>query len=141
LERLKNIIEKAEHFNINIAVENMSRHEYLEIIFSNIESKRLGFCYDSGHHILFNPNIDFLSLYGDKLMALHLHDNDGIDDWHALPFSGKINWKDIVFKLNNLSYNGGVALEVGNIKFEYVEKPDEFLKLAIESIENIKNKL
>ena len=137
IERIKRIVETAERLNLNIAMENMSRPEYLEHIFKNIKSQRLGFCFDSGHCNVFTPNVDFLALYGDKLMALHLHDNDGSEDWHALPFTGNIKWSDIAAKLKKLSYEGAIALEVGNTIFEHIKKPEEFLKLAVESAERI----
>jgi L-ribulose-5-phosphate 3-epimerase len=138
IERMKRIIETAERLNVNIAVENMSRPEYLDCIFRNIQSERLGFCFDSGHCNVFTPEIDFLSLYGDKLIALHLHDNNGTEDWHSLPFSGSINWGDIANKLKAISYNGAIALEVENKKFEHIEEPHEFLRLAVDSSERMR---
>ena len=137
IERFKRIVDTAERLNVNIAVENMCRSEYLDCIFSNIQSKRLGFCFDSGHCNVFTPEIDFLTIYADKLMALHLHDNDGIEDWHSLPFSGNINWNDIGAKLKLISFSGDIALEVGNTKFEHIKSPDKFLNLAIERVKNI----
>jgi len=137
IERLKRITDIAERLNINVAVENMCRPEYLECIFANIKSKHVGFCFDSGHWNLFMPEVDLLDLYGDKLMALHLHDNDGIEDWHALPFSGKIDWNDIKSKLKALDYKGTIALEVGNKNFEHIKEPDQFLRLAAESARKI----
>ena len=132
IDRLKRIVETAERLHVNIAIENMSRHEFLDCIFREIQSERLGFCFDSGHWNLFTPEVDLLDLYGDKLMALHLHDNDGTDDWHALPSSGNICWDNIAAKLKALGYNGALALEVGNTKFEHIKTPDEFLRLAVE---------
>ena len=139
IERMKQIVDTAERLNVNIAVENMSRREYLDCIFQNVHSERLGFCFDSGHWNVFTPEHDLLTQYGDKLMALHLHDNDGVDDWHSLPFSGNIGWNDIADKLKAIAYKGAIAFEVGNKKFEHIEKPDKFLKLAFDSAERIKS--
>lgn len=137
IDRMNRIVDAAERLNVNIAIENMSRHEYLDCIFKNIQSDRLGFCFDSGHWNVFTPETDLLTLYGNKLMSLHLHDNNGTDDWHSLPFSGNIDWNDIAFKLKGVSYNGSIALEVGNTRFENIENPHEFLQLAVESAGNI----
>jgi L-ribulose-5-phosphate 3-epimerase len=137
IERIKRIVDRAERLDVNIAVENMSHPQYLERIFIDIQSKKLGFCFDSGHSNVFTPDVDLLALYGDKLMALHLHDNDGVEDWHSLPFSGNINWSDITAKLKEITYKGAIALEVGNTKFGYIEKPEEFLSLAIKRAERI----
>jgi sugar phosphate isomerase/epimerase len=137
IERLKRIIDKAETLNINIAVENMESPQYLAYIFSNIQSDRLGFCFDSGHHNLHSPDLDLLGLYGDKLMALHLHDNNGKEDMHALPFSGSIDWTKLSAKLKAVNYKGAVALETRNTGFEHIESTEEFLAIAIEKAKAI----
>ena len=137
LERLKLIVDKAEQNNVNVAMENMCRFEYLECIFTNIQSKRMGFCFDSGHWNVFMPNIDLLNIYGDRLIALHLHDNDGKEDWHALPLSGNINWNHMSKKINRINYNGPIALEVGNKTLEHIKEPYEFLRLAFERTRSI----
>jgi len=59
-----------------------------------------------------------------------LHDNDGVNDWHALPFSGNIDWDDIRKKLKVVDYKGSIALEVGNKTFEHVTESEEFLRIA-----------
>lgn len=134
IDRMKRIVDVAERVNVNIAVENISRPEYLDHIFRSIQASRLGFCFDSGHSHVFTPKMDFLSLYGDKLMALHLHDNNGIEDWHALPFAGTIDWNDISAKLKQTAYSttncGSIALEVGNTRFEHIDTTQKFLEIA-----------
>lgn len=55
LDRMKRLVDTAERLDISIAVENMSRPEYLEAIFKNVQSDKLGFCFDSGHWNVFNP--------------------------------------------------------------------------------------
>lgn len=86
----------AEQKNVNIALENLRRPEYLQFVFENFQSGRLGFCYDSGHENCYAKGTGLLSLYGDKLMALNLHENDGTDDQHRIPGKGTINWDSIV---------------------------------------------
>ena len=137
LDRMTRLVDTAERLEISIAVENMSRLEYLDVIFKDIQSDNLGFCFDSGHWNVFTPKVDLLSLYGHKLKAVHLHDNDGIDDLHALPFSGNIDWNDITAKLAKSSYPGTAALEIGNKNFESIEDPLEFLRLAVERAKKI----
>ena len=59
----------------------------------------LKFCYDSGHNHAFDPGFNYLTNFSDKLIALHLHDNDGTADQHTLNKFGNINWKEIAKKL------------------------------------------
>jgi hypothetical protein len=86
-----------------------------------------------------------LEMFGADLDMVHVidtdeheHDNNSAEDWHSLPFSGDINWNDIAAKLRSVSFNDAIALEIGNTKFEHIAKPDEFLKLAVESAERIR---
>jgi sugar phosphate isomerase/epimerase len=137
IERLKRVVDKAENLNINIALENMESPQYLEYVFNKVKSNRLGFCFDSGHHNLYSPDLDLLSLYGDKLMALHLHDNNGKEDMHSLPFSGNIRWDKLSKKLKEVDYKGSVALETRNTGFEHMKSADEFLSIAIKKAKAI----
>ncbi len=132
LDRMKRIAETAVKFGVNVALENMGSPEFIGFILDNVDCERLGFCYDSGHHRCFSPDDDLLSQYGKRLMALHLHDNDGISDLHALPFSGVCDWSGIARRLVDVGYDGAIALEVQNCGFEDIADPVEFLKIALE---------
>jgi sugar phosphate isomerase/epimerase len=114
LDRIKSIIDLAERKNVNIAIENLRNPQSLQLVFSNIKSNKLGFCYDSGHENCYTKGVDFLELYGDKLMALHLHDNDGSDDQHRIIGEGTINWNSVASKLKATNYKGAVTLEIVN---------------------------
>lgn len=37
------------------------------------------------------PEYDFLSVYGERLKATHLHDNNGSYAQHGLPFEGTLD--------------------------------------------------
>ncbi len=135
LERIKRLVEIAESKSINLAMENLSQLEALALVFSNINSDRLGFCYDSGHENCYTKGTDFLSQYGSKLMALHLHDNDGTDDQHWMPGEGAINWRVVTEKIIATGYAGPVALEITNESPRYSnnKNPELFLKRAFQA--------
>ncbi len=137
IDRMNRLVDTAERLNIYIAVENISHPEYLDVIFKSIQSDKLGFCFDSGHWNVFTPEVDLLTPYGHRLKAVHLHDNNGIDDWHALPFSGSIDWNELSVKLNNSAYCGVSALEIGNKNFESITDPLEFLRQAVERAQKV----
>ncbi len=132
LDRLKRLVEIAERKNINIALENLRKPKYLDFVFANIQSDRLGFCYDSGHENCYTKGTDLLSQYGSKLMALHLHDNDGTDDQHMIPGEGLIDWGNLNKKLKETCYTGPIALEVENKNLldRCNETPERFLERA-----------
>ena len=113
LDRFRRLVEKAEKDCVNIALENTRNPEYLDYIYSNINSDRLKFCYDSGHENCYTKGANFLAKYGDKLGALHLHDNNGKSDQHLLPFDGNIDWKQKILQIKNIGYKGALAFEAG----------------------------
>lgn len=112
IDRIKRLVEVAERKGVNLALENLRQPGALDYIFSKFQSDRLGFCYDSGHENCFTKGTDFLSQYGSRLMALHLHDNDGTDDHHWIPGEGNIDWQELIKKLKGTGYSGPIALEV-----------------------------
>jgi len=131
LNRVRRIVEKAERCAVNVAFENLWELELLEYVLDNIGSNRAGFCFDSGHHHCRARNHDLLSKYGSRLMALHLHDNDGVDDQHRLPFDGTIDWQATMNKIAQTGYKGPIALELGNMGYEGLS-PKAFMRLAYE---------
>jgi len=142
LKRLYEIIDFAEKFNVNVAVENLRKPERLLEIFNKINSNKLCFCYDSGHDNCYNGNIDILSEMGQKLVALHLHDNDGSDDFHRIPGNGTIKWNLVLEKLRKIKYTGIFSLEVSQVyPFpEPYETPELFLKRAYENVRMLRDK-
>ena len=146
LNRIKRLVDKAEKHSINIAFENLRRTGYLEYVLSNVDSPYAGFCYDSGHHNCRTPNDDLLSRYGSRLMALHLHDNDGFitgageEDQHKLPFDGTINWPKLMNKLSQSGYTGAIAIEASNLGHENLS-PEAFLHLAYERAKKLEGLL
>ena len=82
--------------------------------------------------------LDYLQNYQDKLICLHLHDNDGTDDQHLLPYDGTVNWNLVVDILKDCNYNGPITLELyyrkdylkDNIKTFYKEGYERGQKIA-----------
>ena len=137
LTRIRRITDHAERMGVSVALENLRRPEYLEYVFSHIDSPRLGFCYDSGHQHCYSPGTDMLALYGARLAALHLHDNVGRmpgedgGDRHLLPFDGTINWSAVMRSITAAGYSGPTSLEVVNLGRETMTAA-EFLSAAYE---------
>lgn len=96
LNRVKRLVDLAEREEVNLAFENLNYLQHLDTIFEGIDSKRLGFCYDSGHENYRHPNADCLARYGQRLFAVHLDDNNGDKDSHLLPYDGTIDWQKVM---------------------------------------------
>ncbi len=129
MNRIKRITNQAEELGVNIAFENLSNIYNLELILNTIKSNRIGFCYDSCHHANYASEIDLLGKYGNRLMALHLHDNGGERDQHQLPFDGYIQWPKVMNKIRLTGYKGATSLEPMNWGYENLSI-HEFLRTA-----------
>lgn len=71
-----------------------------------------GFLLDVGHLQLVNKNLrTFIPVIGKRLKALHLHDNDGSDDQHMAPLTGKVNWLLLCDCLKEVGYQGDLSFE------------------------------
>ena len=140
LRRIMGLTEKAEALGVSIALENLMNLKNLSWAFSQVDSSRLGFCYDCCHHYNDAPDEDLLGLYGHRLLALHLHDNSGSSRscciQHRLPFDGDIPWAKVMKGIAATGYRGPTALEP--IYWDYQElPPDVFLYRAFEKAKRL----
>lgn len=122
---LRSLVPYAEKFNINITVENMWQHYDGRINYSTCadpiehcayvdmaESKRIGALLDIGHSALVIGDVPgAIRALGSRLYALHVHDNDLVDDLHHLPFSSKIDFDAVAAALREIGYSGDITLE------------------------------
>ncbi|GMQ55808.1 sugar phosphate isomerase/epimerase [Vallitalea sediminicola] len=131
LNSIKTILDEARRYGIRIAIENTRQEEFFEYILKNIKSDWLGVCYDSSHANLYSTSIcEVLNKYGNRLMALHLSDNDGCTDRHWLPYEGVIDWNEIIIKLEEIEYTGNLSFEVFYDKTKNQYDPEKFLKMV-----------
>lgn len=72
-------------------------------------------CLDIGHAEMRGSGsgaVNMIKALGNKLQALHIHDNDKIHDSHAMPFTMNIDFDAIVNTLRDIDYQGYFTLEV-----------------------------
>lgn len=71
-------------------------------------------CLDIGHAEMRGLNtsaVDMIHALGNRLTALHIHDNDRLHDSHQIPFSMDIDFTPIVRALKDIDYKGYFTLE------------------------------
>ena len=71
-------------------------------------------CLDIGHAAMKGVNatpVDMIKTLGNKIEALHIHDNNGITDGHYIPGSGVVDFKGVVKALKDVNYKGYFTLE------------------------------
>lgn len=81
-----------------------------------------GFCFDTGHANLVGLDFEkFLKTLGHRLKVLHIHDNDGLEDLHQIPFTftrirtnkPSTDWEGFLKGLKAIDYKGVLSFETG----------------------------
>ena len=104
----------ARALGVRIAVENLNDVGHWAIIARILESYApdyVGLCYDSGHGNKGEDGLSHLERLGDRLIAVHLHDNNGLADQHLIPFTGTLDWERLARILPRTAYAGPVNIE------------------------------
>ena len=102
----------ARQHGIRIAIENEDEFATPRQLLSEYPPEYLGLCYDSGHGNIANRRgLDELATLTDRLIAVHLHDNDGTGDQHKLMFTGTVDWVRLAGLIARSSYRQCVSSE------------------------------
>jgi sugar phosphate isomerase/epimerase len=100
---------------VRVALENASQPtppEFFRVV-ESLPPAVAGFCFDSGHANLKGGDPDLPARMGARLLVLHLHDNRGEKDEHALPGTGTVDWDRFLRALRASGYAKPLNLEVG----------------------------
>lgn len=138
MEFYKKLIPYCEEYNIKVALENMwqytgminhstcSRPEEFVRYVDELNNDSFVACLDIGHAALVREDIgDFIKILGNKrLRCLHVHDVDGTNDSHTLPYFGSINWDKVMKALAEIDYKGELTFEADSFMDN---KPDILL--------------
>ena len=89
-------VKEAEKINVTLALENVfdQRPETLKKLLDEINSPHCGFCFDTGHWLIFSKSDwqEWIEVLGGRLVEVHLHDNNGDEDIHLPPGDGKFDF-------------------------------------------------
>jgi sugar phosphate isomerase/epimerase len=140
LDRLRKSLDEcckhARRRRIRIAMENgHDSWESTRILLAEHGPEVLGICYDCGHGNLADPGnpgvtgLDQLDKVKDRLIAMHLHDNDGQSDLHRVPFTGTVDWPRLGGIIAGSSYRKPISME-SNIGHEPDKDQRGFLTRA-----------
>lgn len=84
----------------------------------------LGFCFDTGHANLIGIDFeDFITILGNRLKVLHIHDNDGIGDLHQIPFTftrsrentSSTDWEGFIRGLRKIQFDQVLSFETAPV--------------------------
>lgn len=133
----RRLIPYLEEYDVYACIENMfsSDPTYKHIcatILSRAEEMvemcevlgdRFKICLDVGHCLVTQDDpVEAVRICGDKLWALHTHDNSGFYDNHTFPFSVfgtylgykpvRCDWTEFMKALKEVNYNGYLSFEI-----------------------------
>ena len=131
-ERFSRLMEYADKSGVTIAYEN--QRMLANIAFALEEFPKAKFCWDTGHEACFTNGRRYMPLFGDRLAALHIHDNDMIynSDLHLIPYDGKMDFNMVAKEIAESGYDGSLMLELSrrtNIYYDELS-PDEYYSRA-----------
>ncbi|MBQ9746915.1 MAG: sugar phosphate isomerase/epimerase [Clostridia bacterium] len=87
--------------------------DYIDKLNAIAGERCFGFCLDIGHLLLVGQDPCYwIERLGDRLETLHVHDNDGANDGHTLPYLGCANWERFILGLRKSGYKGNISFEV-----------------------------
>ena len=110
MEFYSRLIPYCEEYGIRVAVENMWQRtgminhstcsrpaEFIRYI-DELNNDCFVACLDIGHAALVREDLpDFIRALGNKrLKCLHVHDVDGTNDSHTLPYFGVVQWEKVM---------------------------------------------
>jgi len=118
IKNFKEIVKFGKKYGIKISLENSPRNHALCVEAKDLlkvvnSVKGLKAVLDVGHANTTNMNpIDYFKQVKDFVINMHIHDNDGESDQHAVIGKGNINYKALLGKIKNSGYYGPFILEV-----------------------------
>lgn len=111
-ERWAKLMGLADREGIVICFENQRMLSNLAYAFETFSTAR--FCWDVGHEACFTHGRRYMPLFGDKLSALHIHDNHAVfnGDEHMIPGDGSIDFASAARQIAASGYQGTIMLEL-----------------------------
>ena len=129
---LDELRETARQLGVRIALENGSFPAIRELL-AAYEPGYLGLCYDSGHGNLVADGLDRLAAIKGRLISVHLHDNNGLEDEHKPVFTGTVDWPRLARILAESSYRKCVSTEANMRKLPGMAEHD-FLRQSYDAM-------
>ena len=133
VEYFTRLCKVAEDVGVTICFENLpftslplSRvSETLEFV-KLMNTPTMKMCLDTGHAAVYGDSpADAVRAIGKEYLAtLHVHDNNGVSDFHWRPGEGVIDWADFTKALHEIGFEGCVSLETASKRFDDPNEQD-----------------
>ena len=147
----------AKEYNVKIATENMwnwkpfHKHscfaacatpESFNAHLDAVNDDYFVACLDIGHAEMKGSDTtaaEMIRGLGNRLKALHIHDNDKLHDSHQIPFSMNIDFISVINALKEVNYDGYLTLEASSYLDNFSkEKVPEGVKDLYNAVEKLR---
>ncbi len=150
--RMRRLADCCAQKQVRLAIENLGDNDAIRLLLDAlVDNPWVGLCFDTGHaNYTAHNDFSILDAYGDRLMALHLHDNNSTVDQHYLPFAGNLDWAAFMRLLRQTAFQGALMLEAcypidyaaahgdPNYAFPAPEIPPEaYLQSAVQALKRV----
>jgi len=118
IKNLKEIVKFGRKYKIKIGLENSFLSDRLcrtpkDLLLVASSVRGLGITFDVGHANIINLGpVEYFQKIRAFVINVHLHDNNGKFDEHALIGKGNINFKKFLKECKKLGYHGPFILEI-----------------------------
>lgn len=143
LESLNTICQYAQQYEIKLGVEFVNIHESDLVnsskaamrVIDELQYENLGIVIDTGHVNLGSETFrDAVRTTGDRLIQVHVNDNDGKQQQNLIPGDGNFDFDELVDVLNGIKYDGTITAELG---YQYTLNPDIAARTTAQQLRNM----
>jgi len=155
IKYFKSIVPLLNKYGVGVCIENLKGNVggrttdgiccdpeeaiyYVETLNEYAGKELFGICLDTGHlQVTKRDLVDYIERVGNRIKVLHLHENNGVDDLHQMPFTfghsqdSGINWKGVAKALKKVGYDGTLSFETHPCMRAF---PEEILLPALQTI-------
>ena len=146
MQLYRRLIPAAVKTGVKVCLENLPIHfngrlidgvcssgeevcRYIDTLNVEAGCDAFGYCFDVGHANMMGCNLhDHLKKAGKRLTVLHIHDNNGVADWHTAPYTcvasagHQTDWEGFIAGLKDSGYRGALNFETFRV-LKHLPKP------------------
>ena len=121
IEGHRELAEAASAYGIRLGIENMppfwlsfgTDPKEIKAMIQAVNRENLGLTLDVGHANMLGANAieEFVSTLNDKILLIHIHDNDGKRDQHQVIGEGTIDFHKLISLLVQAGINAPLCIE------------------------------
>jgi sugar phosphate isomerase/epimerase len=118
IESVKRLLKLSRNHGVKIAIENCP--EPFGFLLKNVDEfsqffselgEDIDLALDVGHSNISGQTHAFIEAFGEKIVHIHVHDNDGKHDQHLGVGCGTVNWKQFAEDIRRARFRGIAMVE------------------------------